>query len=964
MTIQKELETALTKILKVPQKKIASDGTGPFNAFKTAVTKAAAEAKRTEETLENIMSVVSERREVLSFLIQFYAAKKMYRKQIMVTITSLLEIDSWRQDMKEDRELMGLLPEEMHDLLEGDPTGSASVAKDSSLTLAPAVAEAAAAPASPRTGAAKVATRKTQAELTPQQRETIQRELESAMQKILAQGAGSNDAFNSFKKAVTKAEREKSLYAYLEPKDDTYAFLLEVYESKKMYRKQVEQVFGILLSSGGWIMALQANQELLSRLPAELSQMEKDALMEYTSNAMNMEEDDEDDVDEVAIQEFDEPAPRTSGRAKEKKKSEPDVDIRAAVEAAKEANRMRQSRAQQQSVVGQSKVSDPAEVLLEAHYMVLALVSRAGSAAKAADIDDGGEAFDAFRRAVTSAAKIRVNNQLVVNELNPKKPVITFMFQLHEQKQKYRSRINNLMQILMTFPDWSHELKTDRQLKKDLEAMYKRTEKIVRTGGGAAVNLTKRARELNAQGYVGVVCVRILSGSNLTFRNQFESSDPFVLVSIGYQCRQTKVIPNNLDPVWKENVMLFDVKSTKERLHFQVVDGSLGNEVRMGHLDLHPWKYSTNLNEPQWHQLEGVRHGELEFELTYEGEEPDEVDFQSTIEGAMKPEASQQAQTAMTLLSQAIDMLSVPEAGEQVQIYQNSELRCPNGHPVTKKKAGLHWHQLVEYMWTQQTCNLCQRVLETSEVRWRCANHCDFDVCESCYDEVHFGTGEIRLQDRTSFMMGESRRSLHSGAVSGPIVRTQSGVAPTKESSRNLARAPSSRTAGKSYRQSQKKKHQAEAVTMKQPQKPKEKQPPLTFATDTLDISEIDMPEEGIEDRGDIIFFAVDVLAENDGPPWRVWRRFHDFMVLADRLGQRAKTYEDAPFPPKLLRDEITEEDLEIKRDALEVWLRKMIHRNPMPQVWERPLQEFCGHTDPTELFEPMPVGATFHHVD
>jgi len=962
MVVQKEVENAVAKIVKVPLKKVAADGTAPFNAFRTAVTKASAEAKRTETSLDDLMGVVVERREVLSFLIHFFAVKKMYRKQITATMVTLLEMEIWANELKEDKELMGLLPEELHELLEDhtQPDTFASLAEATSPIAIVVDDKAAGSRAGSSKQAGKASPTKAK-EFTPEQREAFEKELEVSVSKVMTLGAGSNDAFNSFKRAILKAERDRTLYGRLEPKDALLDFLVEVHEQKRAYRKQVEHVFSILLQSAPWLQSLRMNVALLEKLPAEMAQMEKDAVMPVVATGNSFDGQDDEGAAAAASMRGDASADGAGGAQGADLPVEPDVDIRSAVEAAKEANRRREEEREKHGNPGAKDKSDPAQVVRDSHYMLLAQVSRAGSPEQAAAMDDGSEAFEDFRRGVTLAAKTEVDGRLVIDDLEPKRDAIVFMLALHEKKQKLRSRIMNLLDTLKKYPGWASEMTSDAKIERDMENARKRVNKMVRTGGGAQVNLTKRAQELillNPAENAGVLCVKILAGTNLVYRNQFGTSDPFVRVKVGRQLRQTKGEKDALNPVWQENPFLFDVKK-KEQVFIEVYDGSNGNDIRMGHLWLNPAQCSTDLGEPQRHELEGVEHGYLEFELTYEGNEESFFDE----EAAKAKEERGENELTFKLMERAIDMLSVQDAGEDVKVYQHSELRCPNGHPVTKKKKGLQWHQLLEVLWTQQSCNLCHRQIGINDIRWRCNNHCDYDVCQTCYDRVHFGTNEIKLSDLQGGF--NSRRSVGGGAISGPIIKAEAGGLAATESTRNLVKAPSSRTSGKSYRSAHTKKEK-EANKMKSKMshaseyQEKGEEAPLEYESLDLDVSEIDMPEEGIEERSGVIYFAVDVLPESDGPPWRVWRRFHDFNTLADRLGHFSRSYEEAPFPSKSMPEFPQFEDLDERRTFLQTWLKKMIHRKPMPRVWERPLQDFCGHEDPEPLYEEVAVGATF----
>ncbi|KAI3824611.1 hypothetical protein L1987_06075 [Smallanthus sonchifolius] len=55
--------------------------------------------------------------------------------------------------------------------------------------------------------------------------------------------------------------------------------------------------------------------------------------------------------------------------------------------------------------------------------------------------------------------------------------------------------------------------------------------------------------------FVGLIKVKVVRGTNLVIRD-VRSSDPYVMLSLGNQSVKTRVIKNNLNPVWNEKLML------------------------------------------------------------------------------------------------------------------------------------------------------------------------------------------------------------------------------------------------------------------------------------------------------------------------------------------------------------------------------------------------------------------------
>ncbi|XP_076904942.1 putative ADP-ribosylation factor GTPase-activating protein AGD11 [Bidens hawaiensis] len=55
--------------------------------------------------------------------------------------------------------------------------------------------------------------------------------------------------------------------------------------------------------------------------------------------------------------------------------------------------------------------------------------------------------------------------------------------------------------------------------------------------------------------FVGLIKVKVVRGTDLAIRD-VRSSDPYVMLSLGNQSVKTRVIKNNLNPVWNERLML------------------------------------------------------------------------------------------------------------------------------------------------------------------------------------------------------------------------------------------------------------------------------------------------------------------------------------------------------------------------------------------------------------------------
>lgn len=110
------------------------------------------------------------------------------------------------------------------------------------------------------------------------------------------------------------------------------------------------------------------------------------------------------------------------------------------------------------------------------------------------------------------------------------------------------------------------------------------------------------------------------------------------------------------------------------------------------------------------------------------------------------------------------------------------------------------------------------------------------------------------------------------------------------------------------------------------------------------------LPSNGLVLRRGADFFAIDVVAGSSEAPWRVWRRYSEFLQLAQRLAlyshsnDPVRVSNGVPFPRKHMRA-CKGERLENRRAALEAWLSGAVARafgdGPSLPPLERDLQLF-----------------------
>lgn len=58
-------------------------------------------------------------------------------------------------------------------------------------------------------------------------------------------------------------------------------------------------------------------------------------------------------------------------------------------------------------------------------------------------------------------------------------------------------------------------------------------------------------------------------------------------------------------------------------------------------------------------------------------------------------------------------------------------MSCPYGHPIKKYKKLRAWQGLVD----KKKCGVCCLTLERQDFRWRCEEHCDYNVCVDCFND-------------------------------------------------------------------------------------------------------------------------------------------------------------------------------------------------------------------------------------
>lgn len=96
---------------------------------------------------------------------------------------------------------------------------------------------------------------------------------------------------------------------------------------------------------------------------------------------------------------------------------------------------------------------------------------------------------------------------------------------------------------------------------------------------------------------------------------------------------------------------------------------------------------------------------------------------------------------------------------------------CPNGHPLTKEKEGLRWHQR-----DAVNCDVCALAIERNSFRLRCNESCDYDVCSSCFGIAYAQTLSAQPVTMASGILDENACPQTWLGLDKPDVRTPGTV--------------------------------------------------------------------------------------------------------------------------------------------------------------------------------------------
>ncbi|KAK3228861.1 hypothetical protein Dsin_000742 [Dipteronia sinensis] len=108
-------------------------------------------------------------------------------------------------------------------------------------------------------------------------------------------------------------------------------------------------------------------------------------------------------------------------------------------------------------------------------------------------------------------------------------------------------------------PSSSNNCSSQDKKPYDKQATRHRIGHAFRNSWGRMQSDSKSTKKSNSLAgmveFVGLIKVNVVKGTNLAVRDVV-TSDPYVILALGHQSVKTRVIKNNLNPVWNESLML------------------------------------------------------------------------------------------------------------------------------------------------------------------------------------------------------------------------------------------------------------------------------------------------------------------------------------------------------------------------------------------------------------------------
>ena len=398
--------------------------------------------------------------------------------------------------------------------------------------------------------------------------------LESALQKAVKGGLSSEakvEVFTLLRRSVPKTQND-TLKRW-EAKDEVLQFLVEFYEEKKLYHRQVISLLELLLQQPGWAAVRKDWPEEMAKVAAaaaksDVAQAEVEAAGGYTASDLPV-------------------APQRSM-----------ADTLAMLE-------------------------DSLQRLSNANFSFTVLTG------SGLEEDDLVKAFELFRRAVCRVTQDQRIEMSVLDQIGRKESILQFLLEVMDRKPRHKKRIESLLVLLLQLDSWRRV--AENESLKDATAKYRgNLEKEDANANDADVDVPlDEVKELLAdakrRGAIGVLLVRVVAAYDLINADWFSLSDPYAKVTVDKVSKTTAVVDDCLDPCWDEDLWNFDVMAESSFVRLEVWDKDSIQDDPLGSVAIPITMTPSELKNLRF-QLDRVAHGELEVEMQFLRVEMDETD--------------------------------------------------------------------------------------------------------------------------------------------------------------------------------------------------------------------------------------------------------------------------------------------------------------------------------------------------
>jgi len=444
-------------------------------------------------------------------------------------------------------------------------------------------------------------------------------------------------AFGNFRRGVMHATSSgclavaHELLGSVEPKDVVLKALALLFSRKRMYQKQVADVWQILLQADGWVQEFRASAELSEAVPEGLRGCLDEALArpvpakapvgagaESSTDATDSASSQLPSEDSVATQAETPDAAATDPEPAEPAPAVPtDAEVRAAVDAAHAEAKKRSAQARRRSLLD---YADPDGTVGASRLLTEGREQIAALGFKATDTDGAIGAFETFRRAVAKAVRSpSKEDDELLERLEPKGPVLEFLLDLATRKRQYGQRIAATLTQLLDFEGWRSAAQGD-------PALHAAVRRLARGAGGpGAADAAEAQAEAEApatpmaeggQLGAGSLYVRVVAAYDLACTALGDLPRPCVRVALEGLEQRTEAAAPGLDARWEDEPFILGVSSAEAVVRFEVLDGA--SLEALGGLELGVGELPRQLGPAgRRYLLAGTSGSSLELELAF-----------------------------------------------------------------------------------------------------------------------------------------------------------------------------------------------------------------------------------------------------------------------------------------------------------------------------------------------------------